>query len=70
MSRDPMDDMVAGYLAGFSSGSAELPECHWTKPSAFRHGWLNGRDDRIGQPREPARVLRARADMIVSARSA
>jgi hypothetical protein len=69
MSRDPMDDMVAGYLAGHRSGSDELPECHKAKSVAFRHGWLNGLDDRVGTPREPARVLRARADMIVSARS-
>lgn len=58
--------MVCGYLAGYDSGSAELPECYKDKSAAFKHGWLNGRDDRLGQPHEKASVLRRRADMILS----
>lgn len=57
-------EMVEGYLAGLESGAPHLPECHLSRSPAFRHGWLNGRDDRVGKPRESAHVLRARATMI------
>jgi hypothetical protein len=56
--------MVVGYLAGLSSGSSILPDCHRANSPQFKHGWLNGRDDRIGKPRERADVLRRRADMM------
>ena len=59
------DDMVTGYIAGLRSGAPDLPECYATCSPAFKHGWRNGRDDRIGTPREVARVLRNRADMIL-----
>ena len=55
---------VQGYLAGYKSGSLELPPCHLDKPAAFKHGWLNGRDDRISKPRDRASVLRARYELI------
>lgn len=57
-------EMVDGYRAGMKSGSDELPECHKAKSAAFRHGWLNGRDDRLQHPRESADVLRRRAYVI------
>lgn len=60
-----LDEMVAGYRAGLNSNSDELPECYQSQPVAWRHGWLNGRDDRIGHPRESADVLRRRAQMIL-----
>lgn len=56
--------VVEGYLAGRNSSSLELPECHLDKPAAFKHGWLNGRDDRIKCPRDKASVLRARYELI------
>lgn len=59
------DEMVEGYLAGYKSGSYELPECHKGKSQAFKHGWLNGRDDGIQNPRDRASVLNARACMII-----
>jgi len=59
-------DMVRGYAAGYNSECLDLPDCHVRQSPAFRHGWLNGRDDRIGNPRERASVLRARAELIVS----
>lgn len=59
-------DMVDGYLAGFCSGSQRLPACHEARSAAFKHGWLNGRDDRISKPRERYSVLRNRADMILN----
>lgn len=60
-----IDDMVAGYRAGCSSGAMELPDCYAKETVAFRHGWLNGRDDRVCRPRERYGVLKARADMIL-----
>lgn len=62
-----LDEMVAGYMAGFRSRSDELPDCHKDKSPGFRHGWLNGRDDRNGKPRERADVLRRRAEMMIGA---
>lgn len=58
-------EMMAGYMDGLDSGSSDLPDCHKNKSAAYRHGWLNGRDDRIHKPREKASVLRARAGMII-----
>lgn len=58
------EDMVIGYLAGLASGSPILPVCHYSQSAAFKHGWLNGRDDRISKPHETADVLRRRAHMI------
>lgn len=56
-------EMVRGYIDGsHAHGSAEPPSgCS----AAYRHGWLNGRDDRKQKPRDRASVLRARADMIL-----
>ncbi|WP_110993102.1 hypothetical protein [Pseudomonas sichuanensis] len=51
-------DMVQGYMRG-SSG---LPMERST--AAYKHGWMNGRDDRSGMPRERANVLIRRANMI------
>ena len=56
--------MVNGYFAGLNSASSEPPQCHENQPAAFKHGWLNGRDDRVGNPRDRADVLRRRAQMI------
>lgn len=58
------NDMVRGYLLGFKSGSRTLPTCYAHASAAFKHGWLNGRDDRTGKPRDRYSVLRARAEMI------
>lgn len=60
-----LDEMVEGYLEGLSSGASYLPEMHAKKSAAFRHGWNNGRDDRKGNPRDAADVLRRRAKMIL-----
>ena len=60
-----LDEMVDGYMAGYGSGAPDLPECHKDRSPQFRHGWLNGRDDRIGKPREKADTLKRRAGMIL-----
>lgn len=57
-------EMVQGYCDGKEDSRTELPEKH-NFDVAYVHGWLNGRDDRIGKPREFASVLRARANMIL-----
>lgn len=59
-------EMVRGYLAGFNSGELDIPACHDMQSVAFRHGWMNGRDDRTGSPRDRAQVLRARAELILA----
>lgn len=61
-------EMMDGYMDGLNSGSQEIPDCHKNKSAAYRHGWLNGRDDRIHRPREKASVLRNRALMIIGDR--
>ena len=63
-----MEEMVQGYLDGFKDDRAELPK-QTNRLPAYTHGWLNGRDDRIGKPRERAEVLRRKADMILKSQS-
>ncbi|WP_439448659.1 hypothetical protein [Stenotrophomonas sp. ATs4] len=58
-------EMVNGYLTGYASSSIDLPDCHKRQSPAFKHGWLNGRDDRERNPRERGSVLRARAEIIL-----
>lgn len=61
-----MEEMIQGYLDGKDDIRMELPNKNNFSP-AYVHGWLNGRDDRIHKPRDSASVLRARADMILTA---
>ena len=58
-----MDEMIQGYRDGRADHRLELPKTHNYSP-AYEHGWLNGRDDRINQPRDKAKHLRARAELI------
>lgn len=58
------DEMIEGYFDGFRDFRAELPKLNNYSP-AYKHGWLNGRDDRISKPRDRADVLRKRAEMIL-----
>ena len=59
-----LDDLVGGYRKGFKSCTLELPDCYQNYPAAFKYGWLNGRDDRIGRPRASYKVLMARYKII------
>jgi hypothetical protein len=59
------DEMLEGYLDGFHPDAIEPGE---NRSEAYRHGWLNGRDDRLGVPRLPADVLRGRAAGILAGR--
>jgi hypothetical protein len=51
-------EMVQGYMRGRSGLSMERTN------AAYKHGWMNGQDDRIGRPRDRADVLIRRANMI------
>lgn len=62
------DEMVRGYMAGLKSVHTEMTEWVKRQSVAYRHGWLNGRDDRIGNPRDFADVLRRRANIINQSR--
>lgn len=57
-------EMVQGYWDGKDDTRIDLPK-HNNYSPAYGHGWLNGRDDRLGKPRERASILRARAEMIL-----
>lgn len=57
-------EMVMGYIDGRDDFRKELPINHNYSP-AYVHGWLNGRDDRFGKPRDRAAILRARAHIIL-----
>ena len=59
-----IDRVVIGYMEGLSSEDLELPSRYKNSKAAFKHGWLNGRDDRIGRPRDSYDVLMARYKMI------
>lgn len=53
------DDIVDGYLDGFRDDRAVYPDSLSNRSERYRHGWLNGRDDRMKNPRAPAAVIRA-----------
>lgn len=42
----PNDPMSQGFLDGFSDDRPEYPESLSNRGARYRHGWLNGRDDR------------------------
>jgi len=50
-------ELVDGYRTGFSDDREKLPAQHNYSP-LYVFGWLNGRDDRIGKPRDTAENLR------------
>lgn len=55
-------DMVEGYLDGFRATEADFPDRLANRGESYRHGWLNGRDDRLGSPRSSAADLSEKAD--------
>ena len=58
-----LGSMVQGYIDGSADDRLEFPETLSNRGHAYRHGWLNGRDDRIGNPRASAIQLRVEADL-------
>lgn len=53
------DEMIAGYLDGLDIDSPEPSE---NRSHSYRHGFANGRDDRMGEARSSAQALRDQAD--------
>lgn len=51
-------DVVEGYMDGFRDTRDQLPRLH-NRSALYVHGWKNGRDDRLKQPRASAAVIRA-----------
>lgn len=60
------DEMIEGYSDGLTDVRTDPPAMSNRSP-AYWHGWLNGRDDRIGKPRSSAMSLRSRAAMLEAA---
>jgi hypothetical protein len=60
----PIDEMVEGYLDGFSDNRHNLPVHHNYSP-IYAHGWLNGRDDRLGTPHAYAKMLRKQGEILL-----
>jgi len=62
MSREFLkSEMEDGYYDGLCDNRIDLPESS-NRTAAYRHGWLNGRDDRTHSPRAFASVLRETAE--------
>lgn len=58
-SGDPSSaDIVDGYFDGREDARDEYPESS-NRSAFYRHGWLNGRDDRVGKPRACAAQILA-----------
>ena len=62
-------EMVEGYRDGFREDHNEVLRIS-NRSEAYQHGWLNGRDDRMGSPRASYEALRAKADQILNSSTA
>jgi hypothetical protein len=56
-------DIFQGYLDGRDLDS---PEPSGNRSASYTHGFFNGRDDRKGKPRAPARLLRLEAELAIA----
>ena len=54
---DGDDDTLDGYMEGLRSDLDELPQGS-NRSEMWKHGWRNGRDDRMSRPRASAREIR------------
>jgi hypothetical protein len=59
------DEMLEGYRDGFNDDRPEFPESLSNRGASYRHGWLNGRDDRVGKCRSTAPHLRELAQQAI-----
>lgn len=57
------DEMVEGYFDGLRDDRSAYPE-QSNRSEQYRHGWLNGRDDRLRQPRATAAQIREEAERL------
>jgi hypothetical protein len=55
-------EMLDGYFDGLDPDS---PEPSGNRSACYRHGFLNGRDDRNGCPRDSAANLRLQAEIAI-----
>lgn len=60
------DEMIEGYGDGLRD-TRDVPPAQSNRSEAYWHGWKNGRDDRLGQPRALASELRKQAAMLAAA---
>jgi len=51
-----MDETFEGYTDGLDMNN---PEPSKNRSHSYRHGFANARDDKRGEPRAPAYILRA-----------
>lgn len=65
MRRILRDEMLQGFLDGYDDDRDEYPS-ESNRSAAYKHGWLNGRDDRLQAPRDVASNLRAIAEKILT----
>lgn len=59
------DEMLDGYMDGYASDLKALPNGN-NRSDSYKHGWNNGRDDRLKRPRASAAILRKQADEIAA----
>ena len=59
------DDILLGYLDGYSDDRDEYPDTLKNRSDLYRHGWENGRDDRLGRPRSTAQSIRYALSLLV-----
>jgi ribosome modulation factor len=45
-------DIVEGYMDGISDKEIDFPERIANRSRSYKHGWRNGRDDRVSHPRK------------------
>ncbi len=58
------DEMVQGYCDGLNDDRMALAENH-NRSQQYIQGWLNGRDDRIGKPRDIAQNIRETSNELI-----
>lgn len=63
------NEVLEGYLDGLRDLRDELPEGN-NRTESYRHGWRNGRDDRLARPRAAAETLRSEFREIASREAA
>jgi len=54
-----MSEVTEGYMDGLSDDRSDLPASLANRSDEYRHGWQNGRDDRLKRPRASAARIRA-----------
>lgn len=56
-------DMIEGYLDGYNDDRKTLPDSLANRTYSYKHGWLNGRDDRMKKPRAPYQKVMKQFDV-------